>query len=546
MFWLQPNTPDDVFSLITLADIRHVRNNARENFIMLFDKVLDRLLALKLQPDIAKDQNATRQLLNCVRVLTRMIPIAYEQDEQGQSAETQLLWIERKDLVAATLDLLFTSGFTVPQATIGEKAQVRYTIWENGIGQNSSTGSSADHVSRRLEVMRLLLVLITKTMYIPPAKLMVAKNLALSHIAYNSDQRLVLAILCSFTNIALKESPQGWGATYRNSPAANVLETLSMTSLQSLLVILSYEEQFSIKQQKQPETAELAPRTSPITDSTSTLASEVAKDGGNLQQTSSNSSNIMSDVTKGHQNLFRVFISKLHRTQDFEYLITNILRLLDETMKRNLSILNSIPLQSQRRDHVCELVMLLWCLMKYNGQLRAYIIDHNSTLKLFTILVYFMLENKDKPAQADMIRMITQVLHYILESPQFATRLAQSFEQSVLPATMRMPESNVNYGDFLVSAVYSLMVTTKNIPAPTCIMLLGIVRNSGPYLTQLSAHSSACLLRLFDVISSPAFLIGNPTHVQWLITIIEALDYIVHFRATDNPNLIYEMVKSRG
>ena len=74
-----------------------------------------------------------------------------------------------------------------------------------------------------------------------------------------------------------------------------------------------------------------------------------------------------------------------------------------------------------------------------------------------------MLENKDKPgklasphlsgsvtsslvmiflllnlARADMIRMITQVIHYMLESHQFATRLAQPFEQSVLPTAMRI------------------------------------------------------------------------------------------------------------
>ncbi|KAJ1920070.1 hypothetical protein H4219_001599 [Mycoemilia scoparia] len=483
------------------------------------------------------------------RVLTRIIPIAYEQSDAGVGVDTELLWTNRNDvsnfpgtqLAAAIIDLLFTSGFTVPQSTVGESPYVRYTIWENGIGQSLSTGSSAEHISRRLEVMRLLLVFLSKAMYIPPAKLMSARNPALAHVGYNSNQRLVLTILCSFINMGLKEIPQGWGVNYRNSPAANVLETLSITTLQTLLVILSYDESNSIRNQKRPDTTD----TGVSLSGSEPIISDKGKEADLSHLKSDKPQQIVSSINKGHQNLFRVFISKLHRNQEFEYLIANILRILDTTMKRNLSILSSIPIKAKTGDIVSETVMLLWCLMKYNNRLRAYIIDHNSTLRLYTILVYFMLENKDNPVRIDMLRMTTQVIHYMLESHEFATRLAQPFEQSVLPTTMRIPETAVNHGDLLVSAVYSIMMNSKTTPPQICFMLLGIIRNSGPYLTQLSRTSSRQIMRLFEIISSPPFIIDSQIHVQWLICLTEALDYVVHYRSMDNPHLIYEISKSR-
>ncbi|KAJ1882958.1 hypothetical protein LPJ66_011082, partial [Kickxella alabastrina] len=181
-FWILPDGPHDVFSLVTPADIRRIRDTAQENYIKLIDKVFDRLLVLKASKDLAKNPASTKQLLNCIRILTRLVPFVYEACPDGSSTEDIILWTQRprpgsgadymlgRQLVSAVVDLLFTSGFTVPPATVGEDAVVRYTIWENGIGQTASLGSSKEHIANRIEVLRLLLVLCSKTMYVPAAR----------------------------------------------------------------------------------------------------------------------------------------------------------------------------------------------------------------------------------------------------------------------------------------------------------------------------------------------------------------------------------------
>ncbi|KAJ1941210.1 hypothetical protein EC988_006823, partial [Linderina pennispora] len=301
-FWLLPEGAGDVFSLVTPADIRRIRDHAQENFIKLIDKVFDRLLVMKAAPDLAKSPANTKQLLNCVRVLTRLIPFAFEQCPDGSRIEDILLWTQRPrpgsgadyilghQLVAATIDLLFTSGFTIPAATVGENAVVRYTIWENGVGQTSSLGSSKEHISNRVEVMRLLLVLCSKTMYVTPPHAVAQPNEALHLVSYNTNKKMVLCLLCSLINTALKDRTQGWALPYRNSAVQDPSETLALQSMQALFILLDYQ-----------------------TPPTKKGALEPAVEGSREENTPSMV--LVTGTSTGAQNLFSVFVSKLHRGQ---------------------------------------------------------------------------------------------------------------------------------------------------------------------------------------------------------------------------------------
>ncbi|KAJ1800899.1 hypothetical protein LPJ59_000738, partial [Coemansia sp. RSA 2399] len=542
-FWLMPDSPHDVFSLVTPADIRRIRDGAQENFVKLMDKVFDRLLVLKGARDLTKNQTNTKQLLNCVRVLTRLVPFVFESGPDGSNLEDIVLWTPRprpgsgadyvlgRQLVSAVVDLLFTSGFTVPAATVGEDAVVRYTIWENGIGQTSSLGSSKEHISNRIEVLRLLLVLCSKTMYSPPAGSMSLPNRALSTIAYNSNKRMVLCLLCSLINTSLKDRAQGWSIPYRSSVTIDPHDDLALHAMHALFILLEYQVPATKPENKGTADAEDDPASTPDADA----------------NTNSTPAMLLVTETKvGAHNLFRAFIAKLHRTQEFDYLINNILRLLDETMRANLSILASVTKQSTRTVMPQEATVLLWMLLENNSPFRDYIVDHNNSLKLFSMLLYFMLYGYSDPAQAGLVRTISSILHYLSEDSKFATRLMQPFDQSMLPSTMRIVDASLTHADFMINTVFTLLSSSKPYLIPGYSSLLLLVRNVSPYLTQTSQPTADKLVSLFDIISSPAFIISEPYHIRWLIYLIEVFDYVIHYRAVDNPRLIYRMVKARS
>ncbi|KAJ2776464.1 hypothetical protein H4R18_005654, partial [Coemansia javaensis] len=556
-FWLMPDTAHDVFSLVTPADIRRIRDGAQENFIKLMDKVFDRLLVLKAARDLSKSPADTKQLLNCVRVLTRLVPFAYEARPDGSAVDELALWTPRprpgsgadytlgRQLVAATVDLLFTSGFTVPAATVGEGAVVRYTIWENGIGQASSLGSSKEHVANRVEVLRLLLALCCKTMYIPPARSGAVASPALQLVAYNTNKKMVLCLLCSLINTSLKYRTQGWAIPYRNAAALDPADDLSLLAMQALFVMLEYQ---------MPPTAAAAATT---TTATATAADAAATTGSaspsaatsDIDDAADHNSPSMVLVTgtaTGAQNLFRAFVAKLHRQQEFDYLMSSIIRLLDETMRSNMSILASVTKQPTRHVMPQEAAILLWQLLENNTLFREYVVDHNRALRLFSVLLYFMLDGYSDPAQAGMVRTISHILHYLSEDSRFATRLMQPFDQSILPSTMRIVDASLTHADFMINTAFTLLRASKPYLVPVYSNLLLLVRNVSPYLTQISQPTADKLLSLLDIISSPAFIISEPYHVRWLIYLVEVFDYVVHYRAADNPQLMYSMVKARS
>ena len=153
-------------------------------------------------PDIAPEKHA----LNCIRVLTRVIPFLYEADHLEHWKE-QTFWQKRRrplrkgsrvgksevlfdeaqrndvpppesqeqyeelrplgeELVDTLVDLLFYTNFTLPPDE-HSKTRVTYSIWQSGVGCNTALNSSSQIESNRSEVLRLLLTLSSEALYLP-------------------------------------------------------------------------------------------------------------------------------------------------------------------------------------------------------------------------------------------------------------------------------------------------------------------------------------------------------------------------------------------
>ena len=112
--------------------------------------------------------------------------------------------------------MLFYVGFTLP-ITERSRNKVTYAIWQKGVGSNSSMPMSNLLESNRTEVLRLLLTLSSKSLYMPArtscrtlfSHLSILQNLdilpikgvrAITYITTCSDKQLVLSLLCSQLN----------------------------------------------------------------------------------------------------------------------------------------------------------------------------------------------------------------------------------------------------------------------------------------------------------------------------------------------------------
>ena len=87
--------------------------------------------------------------------------------EKGQFEEVKPL---AEELLDALIDLLFFAEFTIP-ANERTKPKVNYSIWTSGVGCNASIPTNGRLENNRTEVVRLLLTLASKSMYMPSSKL---------------------------------------------------------------------------------------------------------------------------------------------------------------------------------------------------------------------------------------------------------------------------------------------------------------------------------------------------------------------------------------
>lgn len=95
------------------------------------------------------------------------------EDEQDQTSPREADYEDTKplaeELIDTLVDLLFFADFTIPRLPTA-KGKVSYSIWQSGVGCNTAMGSNKQLESNRCEILRLMLTLTGKAMYLPSSK----------------------------------------------------------------------------------------------------------------------------------------------------------------------------------------------------------------------------------------------------------------------------------------------------------------------------------------------------------------------------------------
>jgi hypothetical protein len=104
-----------------------------------------------------------------------------------------------EELIDTLIDLLFFGDFTLPRSPT-TKSKVTYAIWQSGVGCNTPVGTSKEFENNRTEILRLLLTLTSRSMYMSANVLPVQGVKAITYIVTCPDKQVVLSVLCSLLN----------------------------------------------------------------------------------------------------------------------------------------------------------------------------------------------------------------------------------------------------------------------------------------------------------------------------------------------------------
>jgi len=87
-----------------------------------------------------------------------------EQRQQGSKEDFEDAKPLAEELIDTLVDLLFFADFTLPRPATG-KSKVSYAIWQSGVGCNTPVGTSKEFENNRCEILRLLLTLTSKVIW---------------------------------------------------------------------------------------------------------------------------------------------------------------------------------------------------------------------------------------------------------------------------------------------------------------------------------------------------------------------------------------------
>ncbi|KAF2200911.1 high-temperature-induced dauer-formation protein [Delitschia confertaspora ATCC 74209] len=531
-FWELPESAEDIFSLFSPADIRRTRDNNLSNLETLILAVTSRLCILRHHPSFPDPELAPeKDALNCIRVLTRLLPFIYESDRledwedkffwgarrkrtrRDKIARTEVIFDEgdpeetpteaepefekakplAEELIDTLTDLLFFSDFTLPKASAG-KNKVTYAIWQSGVGCNTPIASSKEFESNRTEILRLLLTLASKSMYTSANILPVKGVKAITYIATCPDKQVVLSVLCSLLNTTLKYNPATWRVPYDHVVFKDSKQILVTYCLQFLLVLVLYPI---------PEPGNGPPP----------------------------------------KNFFRHFLGRLHRPQDFQFIFDGMNRILNQPLQATSSYL---PGSHKSITWAPEILMLFWEMLQCNKRFRSFIIDTDRAHDMIILVLFYAIDQRNDPTKQGLVRMCIFILQTLSVEPNFGKGLYKTFEQQeTLPASIRIPNFHGTYADYLITSIYTLLTTSKGKLDAIYPALLAIINNIAAYVQNLGRAPSSKLLQLFASMSAPSFLFANESNHTLLRSLLEALNAMIEHQYQSNPNLVYAIIRSK-
>ncbi|KAI0933902.1 hypothetical protein AcW1_005595 [Taiwanofungus camphoratus] len=571
------DSASDVFTLISPNDVRRALYDAPENVATLIRVITSRLFNLVSDHTFpstsstsvasfatslirtstgSSPRSTTKEVLNCLRVLQRVLPVVFEREVETSKFEMDVLWKkeevedsameersthgaqfvidddedEEEDaregssnplpipsrkpkqtlpslaerLFSCLIDLLFCCGFTLPTKIQVDHYKINYVIWEKGIGSTVDPGPSQAYEGNKTEVLRLLLVLLSRQIYVSPSALFTSPSLYSSYFVQHTPRRHVLTVLCSLLNTAMNSSL---------SNGANIMGTMAGKLPYNHLVFKGED-----------------PRSTLITTCLHVLCVLLDFQSGSARDVAMSGENGPGPTAQ--TNAFRYFIAKLHRSNDFAFILNGIISIFEEQMA---SINNLLPGSKKSVPYIVETIICFWKMIDLNKKFRAYVLDSDKATDILAYLLCYSIEIKDKPQQHGMCRVVSYIVQSLSAERAFGVKLNS-------PIKARVPQKWSNLGtaaDFMIHAIYSMVATTSGALTSLYPALIIALSNSAPFFKNLSVTSSTRLVQLFIAFSNSSFLLSDEGHPRLLFFMLETLNSILLRNLPENPNMVY-------
>uniref|UniRef100_A0A8D0GYL5 HID1 domain containing n=1 Tax=Sphenodon punctatus TaxID=8508 RepID=A0A8D0GYL5_SPHPU len=507
-FWADTATSvQDVFALVPAAEIRAVREESPSNLATLCYKALEKLV--QGAESGCHSEKEKQIVLNCSRLLTRILPYIFEDpdwrgffwstvpgagrgggDEDDDNARPLA-----ESLLLAVADLLFCPDFTVQShrksTVVSQPASFRGHVWPPGL-------------RFPMELLKLLLTCFSEAVYLPPSSDSSNANPWVQFFC-STENRHALPLFTSLLNIVCAYDPVGYGIPYNHLLFSDYREPLVEEAAQVLIVTLDYDT---------------ATSSSPTVDGTTT-------------------STAMDDTDPpGPDNLFVNYLSRIHREEDFQFILKGLARLLSNPLAQTY-----LPNSAKKIQFHQELLVLFWKLCDFNKKFLFFVLKSSDVLDILVPILFFLNDARADQSRVGLMHIGVFILLLLSGERNFGVRLNKPYSVRV---PMDIPVFTGTHADLLIVVFHKIITSGHQRLQPLFDCLLTIIVNVSPYLKSLSMVAANKLLHLLEAFSTTWFLFSTVQNHHLVFFLLEVFNNIIQYQFDGNSNLVYAIIRKRN
>ncbi|ELK12384.1 hypothetical protein PAL_GLEAN10014749 [Pteropus alecto] len=417
-----------------------------------------------------------------------------------------------ESLLLAVADLLFCPDFTVQshrRSSVDSAEDVHSLdsceyIWEAGVGFAHSPQPNYIHDMNRMELLKLLLTCFSEAMYLPPSPDSGSTNPWVQFFC-STENRHALPLFTSLLNTVCAYDPVGYGIPYNHLLFSDYREPLVEEAVQVLIVTLDHDHTTSA---------------SPTVDGTTTGTA-------------------MDDADPpGPENLFVNYLSRIHREEDFQFILKGIARLLSNPLLQTY-----LPNSTKKIQFHQELLVLFWKLCDFNKKFLFFVLKSSDVLDILVPILYFLNDARADQSRVGLMHIGVFILLLLSGERNFGVRLNKPYSVRV---PMDVPVFTGTHADLLIVVFHKIITSGHQRLQPLFDCLLTIVVNVSPYLKSLSMVAANKLLHLLEAFSTTWFLFSAAQNHHLVFFLLEVFNNIIQYQFDGNSSLVYAIIRKRS
>ncbi|KAL7989457.1 hypothetical protein Chor_012123 [Crotalus horridus] len=305
--------------------------------------------------------------------------------------------------------------------------------------------------------------------------------------------RHALPLFTSLLNIVCAYDPVGYGIPYNHLLFSDYREPLVEQAAQVLIVTLDYDTSTS---------------SSPTVDGTTT-------------------GTVMDDTDPpGPDNLFVNYLSRIHREEDFQFVLKGVARLLSNPLLQTY-----LPNSTKKIQFHQELLVLFWKLCDFNKKFLFFVLKSSDVLDILVPILYFLNDARADQSRVGLMHIGVFILLLLSGERNFGVRLNKPYSVRV---PMDIPVFTGTHADLLIIVFHKIITSGHQRLQPLFDCLLTIIVNVSPYLKSLSMVAANKLLHLLEAFSTTWFLFSMVQNHHLVFFLLEVFNNIIQYQFDAN------------